>query len=1019
MQQKRLFPGRHTPLATKLFLMAAFLALFAVLLAPTSAAPAGEAAAAAEWTVVADGLANPRHLTFGPDGALYVAEAGAGGDGVCFAGPEGNSCYGPSGAVTKVEFDAAMAPTGQARVITALPSLGAEDTGARATGPSATAFDGNDLYVLTGLGADPNFREPGAPLGSVGANFAQLMSTGPGDAFAPWVDIGDYEAAENPAADQIDTNPFDLERVADGYLVVDAGGNSLLHVTDAGVVSTLATFPAIMVEFPPGSGEMMPMDAVPTSVEVGPDGNYYVSQLTGFPFPPGAASVWVVPAGGGDPTQFAGGFTNILDLDFAADGSLYVLEMYANGMLSGNPTGTITRIAPGGARSVVAREGLITPTGLTVGPDQALYVSNFATSPTDGAVVRIPTRLSEAGDFAAFLSGDQENPPVETEASGAGDFELLPDGTLNYDIAVRDIDNINAAHIHEGAPGEAGPPIFTLFPMNGDSFDPDNPISGQVMLTDEQVQTLLSGNYYVNVHTTEFPNGEIRGQIVVSQTWAFEAMLSGANEVPHVHSDATGHAYVTVSADLSTLYYRVAVHDIQGVTASHIHEAPFGVNGPVVFPLFTGGPPPFDEDNPVAGMASPSTGQLAALLAGDYYVNVHTTANPPGEIRGQLVSATPRLGYHSLLTGAEEVPQNDSAALGFATYNLSADLSTLDYHLAVQAIDGVTAAHLHLGWPGQNGPVAHPLYLGGPPPLDDDSPVNGLLALDAQDVLDLWSGIYYTNVHTAANPPGEIRGQVGGATVFGADLSGQNEVPPNGSTGTGRGVFALSDDGSMIHGRVMVKDIEHITAAHIHKAPAGANGPVVIPLFTGGPPPFDEDNPVAGAAPVSDADVFDLLAGRWYINVHTSHLPAGEIRGQLWRQWVPEHFRADLEGDQEVPPVTTDATGHGHFTLDGGQNVLHYFVEIADIDNVSASHIHKGPVGVNGPVVFPLYPNGGAFDPDTPIGGGVTLNGEQLVDLLTAYYYVNVHTTDYPAGEIRGQIMAEPVRVYLPVSAGG
>jgi hypothetical protein len=86
---------------------------------------------------------------------------------------------------------------------------------------------------------------------------------------------------------------------------------------------------------------------------------------------------------------------------------------------------------------------------------------------------------------------------------------------------------------------------------------------------------------------------------------------------------------------------------------------------------------------------------------------------------------------------------------------------------------------------------------------------------------------------------------------------------------------------------------------------------------------------------------------------------------------------------------------------------------------VTASHIHKAPVGVNGPVVFPLYTGGGAFDPNNPIGGGVTLGAEHLVDLLTEYYYVNVHTSDYPGGEIRGQIgaLAEMYETFLPVIA--
>ena len=198
---------------------------------------------------------------------------------------------------------------------------------------------------------------------------------------------------------------------------------------------------ARMVEFPPDSGSMMPMQAVPTSAAVWPDGAYYVSQLTGFPFPRGGATIWRVEPGG-EPEAYAEGFTNILDLAFADDGSLYVLEMFTRSMLSGDPTGAITRIDADGSRTIVAREGLITPTGMTIGPDHALYVSNFGTSPTDGAVVRIPTRLSEAEDFAAFLNGANEVPPVDTDSSGAGRFHLAADGTLTWELAVRDIADI-------------------------------------------------------------------------------------------------------------------------------------------------------------------------------------------------------------------------------------------------------------------------------------------------------------------------------------------------------------------------------------------------------------------------------------------------------------------------------------------------------------------------------------------------------------------------------------------------
>ena len=81
-----------------------------------------------------------------------------------------------------------------------------------------------------------------------------------------------------------------------------------------------------MVDAPPFLGlppnTKIPMDTVPTSVAVAPDGSYYVGQLTGFPFPVGAANIYKVPAGGGSAQVVASGFTHIVDLTFGPDGSL-------------------------------------------------------------------------------------------------------------------------------------------------------------------------------------------------------------------------------------------------------------------------------------------------------------------------------------------------------------------------------------------------------------------------------------------------------------------------------------------------------------------------------------------------------------------------------------------------------------------------------------------------------------------------------------------------------------------------
>ena len=133
------------------------------------------------------------------------------------------------------------------------------------------------------------------------------------------------------------------------------------------------------------------MQAVPTGIVEGPDGAYYMSQLTGFPFPVGGASVYRINPRTGKATVFAGGFTNIMDLAFDRSGTLYVLEIDSNGLLFPPDFGSITAITRKGKRSVVVPpDGTLTdPGGIAVGKHGDLYVTNLARSPDSGQVLRI------------------------------------------------------------------------------------------------------------------------------------------------------------------------------------------------------------------------------------------------------------------------------------------------------------------------------------------------------------------------------------------------------------------------------------------------------------------------------------------------------------------------------------------------------------------------------------------------------------------------------------------------------
>jgi DNA-binding beta-propeller fold protein YncE len=163
---------------------------------------------------------------------------------------------------------------------------------------------------------------------------------------------------------------------------------------------------------------------VPTSVELGSDGAYYVGQLTGFCFPVGAANVFTVTESTGV-SIFESGFTNIVDIAFDDLGNLYVLEMAKDGLsllegqlFAGGPvtaTGQLIKVAPDGTQTVLASDGLIAPTGMTVGPDGNIYVSNNGIFSGTGEVVRIsqtPTGVS----LSAFSGTGAARSPLPAAA---------------------------------------------------------------------------------------------------------------------------------------------------------------------------------------------------------------------------------------------------------------------------------------------------------------------------------------------------------------------------------------------------------------------------------------------------------------------------------------------------------------------------------------------------------------------------------------------------------------------------
>jgi len=120
------------------------------------------------------------------------------------------------------------------------------------------------------------------------------------------------------------------------------------------------------------------------------------------------------------------------------------------------------------------------------------------------------------------------------------------------------------------------------------------------------------------------------------------------------------------------------------------------------------------------------------------------------------------------------------------------------------------------------------------------------------------------------------------------------------------------------------------------------------------------------------------------------------------------NFKADLSGASEVPPVTTAGRGTATAALDTATKTLTWTVTYSGLTGpATAAHIH-GPAatGANAGVLVPLVPAGGNFA--NPIKGSATLTDAQISDLEAGRTYVNLHTADNKAGEIRGQLVRAP-----------
>ncbi len=587
-------------------------------------------------------------------------------------------------------------------------------------------------------------------------------------------------------------------------------------------------------------------------------------------------------------------------------------------------------------------------------------------------------------------------------------------------------------------------------------------------------------------------------------TAVFRTRMLPDNEIPPLSASGNSAAAAitvrvtrddrgNINAASVTFDIDYAITAAQTFTGLHIHNAPAGQNGSVVIDTGISGA---NSVSAAAGSgrmtrvvnysSSDANGLrfVTGLLATpeNYYVNIHTTTNAAGFMRGQLVGN--RLVFRPVMSTSFEVPpvSLDAEGAAFVEVQVNRDPSTgaitsgtvvfdVDYRFPSPVT--LTGLHIHNGALGVNGPVVIGTELNGTARSIanvtrgnifrvveiDSTNTNAIAALNG-----LFSDPtqYYVNLHTTANSGGVIRGQLSrNLFAFFNQMTQAEEVPPTGVPGTANSMTYVlinrDGTGNITNGAVSF-NVNYsmggpltFTGLHIHNAKFGVNGGVVINTgISGGNPVVSTDGSGSINREVfidSSSAAFDFLRGllenpeNYYVNIHTTTFAGGIVRAQLARETY--HFKTNMLQANEVPPVTladgAGATGwvtakvsrDGNGAVNGGAVTFDVNFSNTGAITFTGLHIHHpGVVGVNGPVVINTGISGTASVESTSGAGNITrsvtidpTSSAQLAALsalITApdTAYINLHTTQFSGGIVRSQ-MLPIVNTVAQVAGGG
>ncbi|MCF7804961.1 MAG: CHRD domain-containing protein [Candidatus Marinimicrobia bacterium] len=586
-------------------------------------------------------------------------------------------------------------------------------------------------------------------------------------------------------------------------------------------------------------------------------------------------------------------------------------------------------------------------------------------------------------EFEARLSGHSEVPSVATQGHGMisatldGD-SLYVSGSFADLESDYDVSAGASSELYIGAAGMQGNSAFTLTAdvnadmRSGTFAESEN----RFELTSEQKAALQARELYVNIKTEGHAEGEIRGQLLDAGADAhYEAVLSAGSETHKSESRAEGRVVAELHGD--SLIVSGGFADLEGeynatlYENAKIHFGNAGKNGDATIELTAQ-----TEADAKAGVFASSENRFeltadekSALQDQALYVNITSSADSDGEIRGQIIPRADAY-FQAKLSGSAQAPsvktdasgqvvavlRGDSLIVSGTYANLSSELNT----------DAGGGAHLHLGSAGTNGGVDIALNAESSADMKAGTfmAAENRFELTADQKASLFTREYYVNVHSNNYASGEIRGQLlpKSQMYFHGSLSSRNKIDPDTSAGVGDVVAELRGNTITVTGSFYDVEgefnVESSGEARLEAGSTAEDGEIVTTLNA----MARSETEVHAGVIVEESNTFTissdtvemLIDGDLFVSVATSAYTEGELRAQLLLQ--PNHApdSSDMTAPADSALITFEGEASSEFSTSwevasdpDGHEVQYIFQMSTDADFSADALIINENVGTS------------------------------------------------------------------------